>query len=86
MIGVFFLSEISLKFRYRVNPEKVMDPKPTLLLIKTTKDMIFGAFLSHAWRKSNQYFGNGDCFLFQLHPHCCKFGWKSSQPPYFMVK
>lgn len=59
--------------------------EPTILLIKTQKDQVFGAFCSHAWRRSNQYYGNGESFLFKLAPQMGKFGWTSSQPPYFMV-
>jgi len=59
--------------------------EPTLLLIKTMKDQVFGSYCALSWKRNHQFFGNGECFLFKLAPSMGKFGWTSSQPPYFMM-
>ena len=41
---------------------------PTVLIIKTTCDSILGAFGSSPWKESTDFFGNPDCFLFELTP------------------
>lgn len=42
---------------------------PTLLIIKESQgDGIFGAYTSTAWKESKDFYGNSDCFLFQLQP------------------
>ena len=40
---------------------------PTLLIIQSV-DCIFGAFTSSSWKESKDFYGNSDCFLFQLLP------------------
>jgi hypothetical protein len=40
---------------------------PTLLIIQSG-DSIFGAFTGSAWKESKDFYGNTDCFLFQLQP------------------
>ncbi|GAV00098.1 hypothetical protein RvY_10995 [Ramazzottius varieornatus] len=55
--------------------------EPTLLLIKTHKDEVFGAFCSHSWEnrfnggKNLSYFGTGETFLFTLHPRKETYRW-----------
>ena len=43
---------------------------PTLLLIHASqpKGAIFGAFTASPWKESKDFYGNSDCFLFQLAP------------------
>ena len=43
---------------------------PTLLIIREAgpAGSIFGAFTGIAWKESKAYYGNSDCFLFQLSP------------------
>ena len=46
---------------------------PTLLIIRAATgtqedDSIFGAFTASAWKESKDFFGDTDCFLFQLSP------------------
>lgn len=41
---------------------------PTLLVLKTTGDAVAGAFTTDTWKESKDFFGNPECFLFQLHP------------------
>ena len=51
----------SLKFLY----EKAHEQEPLLLVVRTTAGAVFGAFLSDCFRrKSKQYFGHGETFLF----------------------
>jgi len=42
---------------------------PTLLIIQSTSGGEFGAFTSHAWKESKDFYGNSDCFLYQLFSH-----------------
>jgi hypothetical protein len=41
---------------------------PNLLVIKTQKKEVIGAFAQEAWKDSIHYDGTSDCFLFQLQP------------------
>ncbi|XP_054166906.1 GTPase-activating protein skywalker-like [Oppia nitens] len=59
------------------------DLEPTVLLVRTLRDDVFGAFCSTAWNrrldlsgtKSGQYFGTGETFLFVLKPRLNKWEW-----------
>eukprot|EP00978_Attheya_sp_CCMP212_P047200 scaffold421259_cov45-Attheya_sp.AAC.6 len=47
---------------------------PTLLIIRETLGGgVFGAFTAHAWKESKDFYGNSDCFLFQLLPACAVY-------------
>ncbi|CAL4124990.1 unnamed protein product [Meganyctiphanes norvegica] len=57
---------------------------PTLLLVRTTKDYVFGAYLSSPWATRNKqdefgnrqtYFGTGESFLFSLRPQSARYEW-----------
>eukprot|EP00980_Cylindrotheca_fusiformis_P010551 scaffold2334_cov118-Cylindrotheca_fusiformis.AAC.23 len=41
---------------------------PTLLIVRSTNDSIFGAYTSSAWKESKDFYGNTDCFLYQVMP------------------
>mmetsp|Transcript_8929 Transcript_8929/g.11619 ORF Transcript_8929/g.11619 Transcript_8929/m.11619 type:complete len:235 (-) Transcript_8929:67-771(-) len=41
---------------------------PTLMIISCPTGGIFGAFTASAWKESKDFYGNSDCFLFQLLP------------------
>jgi hypothetical protein len=41
---------------------------PTLIVIQATNGGIFGAFTASIWKESKDYYGNSDCFLYQLQP------------------
>ncbi|CAJ1928148.1 unnamed protein product [Cylindrotheca closterium] len=41
---------------------------PTLLIIRATDNTIFGAYTASSWKESKDFYGNTDCFLFQLSP------------------
>ncbi|KAI5704760.1 hypothetical protein M8J76_000092 [Diaphorina citri] len=66
-------------FYYRVEQHE-----PTLLMIKTTNNEVFGAYCSTKWGERNQkdergnrtaYFGTGETFLFSLYPERAKYPW-----------
>jgi len=64
---------------------------PTLLVIKSAKDDIFGAFISapwSVWRESTkngkaQFYGNGQTFLFSLHPIPKDYTWTKKNNLFF---
>jgi len=66
------------------------DP-PTLLVIKSDKDAVFGAFISASWgvwrdnsRGNNvQFFGNGQTFLFSLYPNPKDYTWTKRNNLFF---
>lgn len=41
---------------------------PTLLMLTSTSGSTFGAFTSSKWIESKSFYGNSDCFLYQLEP------------------
>ncbi|XP_072034372.1 LOW QUALITY PROTEIN: TBC1 domain family member 24-like [Amphiura filiformis] len=55
--------------------------EPTVLLVKTTNNEVFGAYLSVSWEERNDdarkapYFGNGVCFMFTLTPKEMHYPW-----------
>ncbi|XP_033119529.1 GTPase-activating protein skywalker-like [Anneissia japonica] len=57
------------------------DKEPLLLLVKTIKREVFGAYLSTNLEERNNkerklaFFGTGECFLFSLVPEQEKYGW-----------
>uniref|UniRef100_A0A672FUA6 TLDc domain-containing protein n=1 Tax=Salarias fasciatus TaxID=181472 RepID=A0A672FUA6_SALFA len=48
---------------------------PVLLVIRDALDEVFGAFLSHPLRPSEEFYGTGETFLFMLHPRFKCFRW-----------
>ncbi|OWF40524.1 uncharacterized protein LOC110463658 [Mizuhopecten yessoensis] len=64
---------------------RVEDHQPTLIVIKTTNDEVFGAFCSTYWRdrkhrtKNLSYFGTGETFIFTLNPKKQKYSWVGLQ-------
>lgn len=64
--------------------QRVDKYEPTLLLVRTTSDEVFGAYCSGSWSQRNQrdeyghkqtYFGTGETFLFTLKPTPTKYEW-----------
>jgi len=41
---------------------------PTLVVIETDQDHIIGGFFNTKWKKSHEYYGESNGFLFQLYP------------------
>lgn len=62
----------SLKSLYR---KLSSTDSPVLIVIKDALDEIFGAFLSHPLRPSENFYGTGETFLFMLHPRFKCFRW-----------
>eukprot|EP01118_Nematostelium_gracile_P003977 TRINITY_DN14726_c0_g1_i1.p1 TRINITY_DN14726_c0_g1~~TRINITY_DN14726_c0_g1_i1.p1 ORF type:complete len:513 (-),score=95.56 TRINITY_DN14726_c0_g1_i1:42-1580(-) len=56
---------------------------PTFLFAKTDRGEVFGAFVSHAWKKSKHFYGDRNCFLFRFTPHPEMFGWDEGSTDYF---
>ncbi|XP_070494948.1 GTPase-activating protein skywalker isoform X3 [Chironomus tepperi] len=63
---------------------RVEQYEPTLLMIKTCNNEVFGAYLSSRWYERNlkddkgnrqAYFGTGESFLFSLYPERAKYPW-----------
>lgn len=63
---------------------RVEQHEPTLLMIKTCNNEVFGAYCSSRWLERNQkddrgnrtaYFGTGETFLFSLYPERAKYPW-----------
>ncbi|CRL00387.1 CLUMA_CG013655, isoform A [Clunio marinus] len=63
---------------------RVEQHEPTLLMIKTCNNEVFGAYCSSRWCERNlkddrgqrqAYFGTGETFLFSLYPERAKYPW-----------
>jgi hypothetical protein len=60
---------------------------PTLLVVKDEFGNIFGGFASDDWHTAQQYYGNGETFLFTMgegNAHYTKYGW-ARKNSYFML-
>eukprot|EP00850_Spirogloea_muscicola_P020047 SM000206S06256 [mRNA] locus=s206:41506:44839:- [translate_table: standard] len=62
---------ISLKTLYR----KVVRKGPSILVIRDTRQHVFGCFTSEEWKVATRYYGNGQCFVFQVHPELRAYRW-----------
>lgn len=56
---------------------------PVLIIIKDTKDAVFGALLTEPLRMSDGFYGTGESFLFTFHPTFKQFKW-TGQNDYFV--
>jgi hypothetical protein len=56
---------------------------PTLLVVKTDQNAVIGAFAQTPWKDSLNYYGSGDCFIFQLYPEL-KIRWPKGSHENFM--
>mmetsp|Transcript_1171 Transcript_1171/g.4130 ORF Transcript_1171/g.4130 Transcript_1171/m.4130 type:complete len:629 (+) Transcript_1171:203-2089(+) len=65
-------SGISLQTLYR---SCTKGKSPCVLVIKDMAGAVFGAFTNERWKVHQRYFGNGECFVFQLHPRKRKYAW-----------
>ena len=48
---------------------KVQDAETTILAIETLDGEVFGAFCTQAWKKSHDYYGSGQSFLWRKNTH-----------------
>lgn len=55
---------------------------PSIMVLKTSKGAVLGAFSSHSYKVSPNYFGDSDTFLYTLKPQRAKFGWKKPSEEY----
>ncbi|XP_014671959.1 PREDICTED: TBC1 domain family member 24-like [Priapulus caudatus] len=60
--------------------DKVAGQEPTMILIKTTTNEIFGAYCSTDWEdrrrhEASTYFGTGESFLFSVWPVAKRYSW-----------
>ncbi|CAI5515164.1 unnamed protein product [Closterium sp. Naga37s-1] len=62
---------ISLATLYR----KVAKKGPSLLIVRDSRKHVFGCFTSEEWKASTRYYGNGECFAFQVRPRLMAFRW-----------
>lgn len=60
-----------------------LEERPSILVFRDMSRNVFGAFTSCGWKKSDGYFGSGECFLFKLRPEVKFFPW-SGLNRYFM--
>ncbi|GJP29800.1 hypothetical protein CLOM_g19874 [Closterium sp. NIES-68] len=62
---------ISLATLYR----KVAKKGPSLLIVRDSRKHVFGCFTSEEWKVAPRYYGNGECFVFQVRPQLMAFRW-----------
>ncbi|KAL7516461.1 hypothetical protein ACHAWX_001475 [Stephanocyclus meneghinianus] len=46
---------------------------PSVMVIETEQGHILGAFLNTTWKKSKEFYGDSNAFIFQLHPTLAVF-------------
>lgn len=44
-------------------------------MVLDSQGYIFGAFVAESWKLDKHYFGNGETFLFRMHPSFEVYGW-----------
>jgi len=58
----------------------VKGTKQTLTILECLdNDCVIGMFASHAWKVSNEIYGDGECFLFRLDPQPECWKWKPDE-------
>ncbi|GBG84627.1 hypothetical protein CBR_g38909 [Chara braunii] len=62
---------ISLSTLYR----KVSKRGPCVLVARDSNQYVFGCFTSEEWKPGQKYYGNGECFVFQVHPELVAYRW-----------
>jgi len=56
----------------------------TIIILKTSSQRVFGAYVSCLWEKTIQYSGTGEMFLFNMTPPK-KYQWTKQNPFFFMI-
>lgn len=74
---------------------RIDDAEQTLIIIKTTRNEVLGAFCDQPWgnrnnlrdREQGMYFGGGYSFVWNLgeKKELNIYGWRANQPEYFMA-
>lgn len=66
--------------------EKCIFECPTILLIKTNSQNIFGAFVTAPWEASHKYKGTGEMFVFSIIPKAKKYPWTKLNECFFTIQ
>lgn len=59
---------------------------PTVMVVKDTRDNIFGAFCSAAWKRSTDVYGNGRSFVFSLRPQMRVHTWSGVESSFMYFR
>jgi len=54
--------------------------RPCVMVVKDMQGHVFGCYTSEAWHKHHRYYGDGETFVFQLHPRPRAFLWDRESP------
>jgi len=58
---------------------------PSILLVKTGKQEVIGAYTSCGWQRLDSYIGNGECFVFRLRPLPRNWRWVKGKEMMMML-
>ena len=58
--------------------DKCLNTGPSIILILTDKAEIIGAYISSGFKKSNNYYGTGETFVFSCQPEFKAYKWQNS--------
>lgn len=59
---------------------------PSILVVKDTRDNVFGAFCSASWKASREVFGNGRSFVFSLRPQMSVHAWSGRENSFMYTR
>ncbi|KAK9802870.1 hypothetical protein WJX72_004617 [[Myrmecia] bisecta] len=48
---------------------------PSVLVVRDMQQYVFGCYTSESWRIQPRYYGNGECFAFQIQPRAVFWRW-----------
>ncbi|GJP49401.1 hypothetical protein CLOM_g13848 [Closterium sp. NIES-68] len=63
---------------------KIKGKGACLLVVRDSHKYVFGCFTNEEWRPMDRYYGNGECFVFQVQPECVAYRWARTNS-YFML-
>ena len=58
--------------------EKCLNTGPVVFLLLTDKSEVIGSFISSGFKKSNNYYGTGETFVFSCQPEFKAYKWQNS--------
>eukprot|EP01103_Thecamoeba_quadrilineata_P014402 TRINITY_DN4293_c0_g1_i1.p1 TRINITY_DN4293_c0_g1~~TRINITY_DN4293_c0_g1_i1.p1 ORF type:complete len:337 (+),score=18.22 TRINITY_DN4293_c0_g1_i1:969-1979(+) len=82
---VLYYSTANNGFSLNTLYRKTKDIAPMLLLLKTTTNHRFGAFLSQSWKQSEFFYGSGETFIFSLLPNPKVYKWDPTRRQNYFV-
>ncbi|KAK6186560.1 hypothetical protein SNE40_008575 [Patella caerulea] len=53
--------------------QRIVCHGPTVVIVKDKNGHIFGGFASESWKKNSNFYGDSNCYLFQIKPHLSVF-------------